>query len=70
MVEPFIIVDNVSKKFDDKYVLKNVSFIINEGDCIGILGKSGSGKSVLISMIKGLSNYEPTSGKIIYRVAY
>lgn len=70
MTEPFIILDNVSKKFGNNYVLKNISFIINEGDCIGILGKSGSGKSVLISMIKGLNNYEPTSGKIIYRIAY
>lgn len=69
-MEPFIIVDNVSKKFGDNYVLKNISFVINEGDCIGILGRSGSGKSVLISMIKGLNDYEPTSGRIIYRIAY
>ncbi len=69
MKETLIVVDGVSKKFNGQYVLRNVSLVISEGERVGILGKSGSGKSVLLSMLKGLSDYAPTSGKIIYRIA-
>ncbi|MCX8181985.1 MAG: methyl coenzyme M reductase system, component A2 [Candidatus Methanomethyliaceae archaeon] len=69
MKEALIVVDGVSKKFNGNYVLKDVSLVIREGERVGILGKSGSGKSVLLSMLKGMSEYAPTSGKVIYRVA-
>jgi methyl coenzyme M reductase system subunit A2 len=66
---PLIIVDKVSKSFGDKTVLKDVSFVIEEGERIGVLGRSGSGKTVLMSMLRGVAEYAPTSGKIIYRVS-
>jgi methyl coenzyme M reductase system subunit A2 len=69
MKDALIVVDGVSKKFNDNYVLRDISLVIHEGERVGILGKSGSGKSVLLSMLKGLSGYAPTSGKVIYRVA-
>lgn len=69
MREALIIVDGVSKKFNGHYVLKDVSLVIREGERVGILGKSGSGKSVLLSMLKGIGEYAPTAGKVIYRVA-
>ncbi|MEM4405828.1 MAG: methyl coenzyme M reductase system, component A2 [Candidatus Methanomethylicaceae archaeon] len=69
MKEALIIVDSVSKKFNEHYVLKDISLVIREGERVGILGRSGSGKSVLLSMLKGMSEYAPTSGKVIYRVA-
>ncbi len=62
-------VKNVSKKFDDTEVLKNISFELNEGEVLGVLGRSGSGKSVLLHMLRGMDGYEPTEGKIIYHIA-
>lgn len=44
-------------------VLNNVSFIINQGDFFGIVGRNGSGKSTLLKLI--CSIYTPTSGEII-----
>ncbi|AIJ05333.1 methyl coenzyme M reductase system, component A2 [Methanocaldococcus bathoardescens] len=63
-------VKNVSKKFGDKVVLKNISFTLEEGESLGILGKSGAGKSVLLHMLRGMDGYEPTEGQIIYHVSY
>ncbi len=63
-------VKNVSKKFGDNLVLKNISFELEEGESLGILGKSGAGKSVLLHMLRGMEGYEPTEGEIIYHVSY
>ncbi len=69
MGEPFIIIDGVSKKFGTKEVLRNISLTIGEGDRLGIIGRSGSGKTVLLSMLKGIADYAPTTGKVVYRIA-
>ncbi|ABO35291.1 ABC transporter related protein [Methanococcus maripaludis C5] len=63
-------VKNVSKSYGDVEVLKNVSFELKEGEVIGVLGRSGSGKSVLLHMLRGMEGYDPTSGQVIYHVAY
>ncbi len=63
-------VNNVTKKFGDKVVLKNISFKLEEGESLGILGRSGAGKSVLLHMLRGMDGYEPTEGNIIYHVSY
>lgn len=47
-------VKNISKRFDDKLVLDNISFEIKEGDIFGLIGPNGAGKSTLISIITGL----------------
>jgi len=62
-------VKNVSKKFGDNEVLKNINFTLEEGEVLGVLGRSGSGKSVLLHMLRGMEGYEPTEGSIIYHVA-
>ncbi|HUV02749.1 MAG TPA: methyl coenzyme M reductase system, component A2 [Desulfobacteria bacterium] len=67
--EPFIKISGVSKEFDGKQVLKNVNVVINEGESLGLLGRSGSGKSVLLHMLRGTEDYAPTSGEVIFRVA-
>lgn len=54
---------NVYKSFDDKEVLKNVSFTINEGKIIGLLGKNGMGKTTIIKLINDLLT--PSNGEII-----
>lgn len=65
----FIEIKNVSKSFNDVDVLKNVSMTVDEGAVLGILGRSGSGKSVLINMLRGMKEYEPDEGQIIYNIA-
>jgi len=67
--EIFIKVRNVSKEFNGKPALKNVSLDIKELEPLGLLGKSGSGKSVLLRMLRGTEEYAPDSGEIIYRIA-
>ncbi|MDI6885530.1 MAG: ATP-binding cassette domain-containing protein, partial [archaeon] len=67
--EPFIKISDVCKEFDGKEVLKNVSVVINEGEPLGLLGRSGAGKSVLLHMLRGTEEYEPTRGEVIFRVA-
>jgi len=52
---------NKSKK-SDHIVLKDISFSIDEGDFVIILGESGCGKTTLLNMLAGLE--KPTSGKI------
>lgn len=47
----------------DKFVLKNVSFKINAGDKIAVLGENGSGKSTILKLLLGL--YVPTKGEIL-----
>jgi len=64
----FIEVKNVTKIFDNEAVLDNISINIEEGEVLGILGRSGSGKSVLLNMLRGIPEYEPDSGEIIYNV--
>ena len=65
--EPFVIIDNVSKKFNDVYVLRDISAEIHPSEILGLIGKSGAGKSVLINMLRGIPEYRPDSGKVIYR---
>ena len=65
----FIKLENVTKKFKDVEVLRDISVEIEEGKVLGILGRSGAGKSVLINMLRGMKDYRPDSGRVIYRVA-
>ncbi len=60
--EPFISFDHVSKSFDDFVVLEDVSFFVNPGETLCILGRSGSGKSVSLQMLMGF--LKPDSGDI------
>jgi len=53
-------VDRVNKSFGEKHVLKDVSLTIPEGETMAIIGRSGSGKSVLMKHIIGLM--QPDSG--------
>ena len=54
---------NVYKSFDEKVILTDVSFRINKGKIIGLLGKNGMGKSTIIKLLNGLLT--PTSGEIL-----
>jgi phospholipid/cholesterol/gamma-HCH transport system ATP-binding protein len=56
-------IEHLKKSFEDKDVLKDVSLKIEKGENLVVLGKSGSGKSVLIKCLVGL--LELDGGKII-----
>jgi len=59
----FIEFIDVSKSFDDKKVLDNVSFQVEEGETFAILGPSGVGKTVTLTLAVGL--LKPDTGRII-----
>tara|TARA_B100001750_G_scaffold247578_1_gene273815 strand:- start:2909 stop:3619 length:711 start_codon:yes stop_codon:yes gene_type:complete len=62
MSEPSIVLENVSKSFDGRIVIDSISSIFTKNEVHVILGKSGTGKSVLLKMLIGL--IEPDSGSI------
>ena len=45
--------ENISKSYSEKNLLENISFGINEGEKIGIIGVNGTGKSTLLKIIAG-----------------
>lgn len=55
---------NISKSFNQKNILKNISFKIKKGETICLLGASGSGKSTILKIIAGLDF--PDGGQILY----
>jgi phospholipid/cholesterol/gamma-HCH transport system ATP-binding protein len=61
--QPVIVLDKVSLAFDDKVVLKEVSFTLLAGHTKIILGASGSGKSTILKLILGL--WRPDGGRIL-----
>jgi len=59
-----ITVKHISKSFSDVQILKDISFVFETGKTNLIIGKSGSGKSVLTKCMVGL--YEPDHGDILF----
>ena len=47
-------VKNLSKTYEDKVAVKDISFEMNSGETLGILGPNGAGKTTLFYMIAGL----------------
>ena len=62
MTIPLEIID-LSKAYDTKEAVRNISFKVNENEIIGILGPNGCGKTTTIGMILGL--LKPTKGKVL-----
>lgn len=73
-------VENLVKKYNDSYAVKNVSFTVNKGEVLAIIGASGSGKSTILRCINQLEKIdggnvtinensmikEMKNGKVIY----
>lgn len=58
-----IVVENLSKSFDDNIILDNISFNVSTGENLVVFGRSGTGKSVLLKCMIGLM--APDSGRIL-----
>lgn len=56
-------VKNLIKSFEDKVVINDISFKVNDGEVLAIVGFSGSGKSTVLKLISGLIPYD--NGEII-----
>lgn len=57
-------IKNISFSYTENPVIKNVSFTINKGENIAIIGESGCGKSTLLKLMYGL--YDLNEGQILY----
>lgn len=55
--------ENISKTFGSNEVLKNLSLVVNDGECFTLLGPSGCGKTVLLRLLAGFD--VPDSGRIL-----
>ena len=68
MEQTILTVNNVSKNFTDRkeeiHAVKNVSFSIKQGECLGLIGESGSGKSTVANIVSGF--VKPDSGEVFF----
>ena len=55
-------IKDLTKVYNKKIVLDNISFKVKDGEFLSILGPSGCGKTTLLKILIGIEN--PTSGKI------
>src|SRR5690606_32532719 len=65
MTDAVIEIENLCKSFGDNHVLRDFSMRLNKGENLAILGKSGSGKSVLIKCIIRLINADRGTIRIL-----
>lgn len=59
-----IIISNMSKKYNDKWVLKDLNQVFSAGCSYAFVGHNGCGKSTLLRILSGLT--VPTDGKVTY----
>ena len=57
-------IKNISKNFGGVMALHEVSFHVEEGSFVGLIGPNGSGKTTMFNLISGA--LKPTTGKVIY----
>lgn len=77
MTTPFITIEGLCIDFpadadnpagEQVRVLNNINLEIAEGEIVGVIGRSGCGKTVLIHLLRGIDN-PPTAGRILYHIS-
>ncbi len=61
-LEYILKVENLTKKFEDNYALKDVNFFLKKGEIHGLIGANGSGKSTFMSILFGSKHIQETGG--------
>ena len=59
-----ISIEQITVEFDSRRLLDNITFLVNQKDKIGLVGRNGAGKSTLLKLIAG--HEQATSGKIFF----
>jgi phospholipid/cholesterol/gamma-HCH transport system ATP-binding protein len=58
-----VVMEHIKKSFGNNHVLRDINLVVNKGENLVVLGKSGTGKSVLIKCIVGL--IDPDEGSLV-----
>ncbi|MBO5361778.1 MAG: ABC-F family ATP-binding cassette domain-containing protein [Paludibacteraceae bacterium] len=64
-VTPYLLVENLTKSVGSKVLFSDISFAINKGQRIALIARNGIGKSTLLDILMGKTDYD--SGKITWR---
>ena len=64
-VTPYLLVEDLTKSVGSKVLFSNISFAVNKGQRIALIARNGIGKSTLLDILMGKTDYD--SGKITWR---
>ncbi|MGM9837531.1 MAG: ABC-F family ATP-binding cassette domain-containing protein [Paludibacteraceae bacterium] len=65
MAVPYLLVEHLTKSVGDKTLFSDISFAVNEGQRVALIARNGIGKSTLLDILTGKTDYD--SGKITFR---
>ena len=65
VVTPYLLVEDLTKSVGSKVLFNNISFAVNKGQRIALIARNGIGKSTLLDILMGKTDYD--SGKITWR---
>ena len=65
VVTPYLLVEDLTKSVGSKILFSNISFAVNKGQRIALIARNGIGKSTLLDILMGKTDYD--SGKITWR---
>ena len=65
VVTPYLLVENLTKSVGSKMLFSNISFAVNKGQRIALIARNGIGKSTLMDILVGKTDYD--NGKITWR---
>lgn len=65
VVTPYLLVENLTKSVGSKVLFSNISFAVNKGQRIALIARNGFGKSTLLDILMGKTDYD--EGKITWR---